>query len=79
MNIPESRVASDQAVSIADTGVVFNKVIVDAISTSIGTGRKTATVSFSGKSGADVMRTLQELKQKGYRVTQSDTNWTVTW
>lgn len=79
MNIPDARLASDQVSAGRETGLAFNKVLIDAISTSIGAQSNTATVSFSGKAGADVMRTLQELKQKGYRVTQSGTNMTVTW
>lgn len=81
MIIPDARTASDMtnASIMNDTNVSLNKTILDAINTSIGNKSKTATVSFSGKSGMDVMNGLQELRRKGFNVTQSGTNLTINW
>jgi len=81
MNLPDARLASDStAANISgDTSVAFQKVTLDAISTSIGNKTNSATISCSGKAGADVMATLQELMRKGYKVTRSGTYLTISW
>lgn len=81
MNIPDARQTSDAVAAgkAGDTAVGFIKVVSDAITTAIGSKLNSATVSFSGKSAPDVMAQLQELKRKGYRVSQSGTDWTVSW
>lgn len=81
MNIQDARSTQDAVAAgrAGDTMVPFQKVISDAIATSIGNKTNSATISFSGKAGADVMRSLQALKEKGYKVAQSGTDWTITW
>lgn len=78
MEIPGARQTADAAVN-ADSSVVMNKVIVDALSIAVGNKASTTTISFAGKGGADVMRALQELRQKGFKVTTSGTNFVVSW
>lgn len=79
--IPDARTTQDaiQAGNAGDTNVGFSKLVADAINTAIGNKATTATLSFSGKAGADVMQALQELRRKGFRVAQASTNWTITW
>jgi len=81
MNLPDARTTQDSiaAGKSGETMVAFQKVVSDAITTAIGNKGSSATVSMSGKAGADVMHTLQDLRSKGYKVTQSGTDWTVTW
>jgi hypothetical protein len=78
MNIPDARQANDQSIA-GDSHAAFLKVVIDAIDSSVGSKTNSATISFSGKAGADVMNTLGELKRKGYKVSQSSTNWTISW
>jgi hypothetical protein len=77
-SIPEARTVADQTAA-GDTHTAFIKTVTDAIDTSVATRGSSATISISGKSAADVMNTLSDLKRKGYRVAQSGTNWTVSW
>ncbi len=81
MSIPTARETQDAiaAGNANDTSVAFEKTVADAVTTAIGNKATSATVSFSGKSGADVMGILQELRRKGHKVAQSGTNWTITW
>lgn len=81
MNIPDARTTQDSvaAGNAGDTMIVFQKVVSDAITTAIGTKSTSAAVSFTGKAGADVMASLQNLRNKGYKVAQSGTSWTITW
>lgn len=81
MDIPHARESSDStnASKAGDTSVALAKVVTDAITTSIGTKTATATFSVSGKQAMDVMATIQDLRRKGYRVSQSGTDFTITW
>lgn len=81
MSIPDARASSDQtnAGKAGDTSVALEKVVTDAIATSVGTKTASATFSVSGKQASDIMATIQDLKRKGYRVTQSGTDFTITW
>lgn len=81
MNIPDARTAQDSVTAgkAGDTMVAFQKVVSDAIITSIGNKTNSATISTRNKSGRDVMRALQDLKTKGFTVSPSGTDWTVTW
>lgn len=78
MNIPDARQANDQSAA-GDTHAAFIKIVIDAIDSSVGNKTNSAVISFNGKQGSDIMNTLGELKRKGYRVSQSGTNWTISW
>lgn len=81
MNIPDARVASDSTIAgkAGNTTVALEKVVGDAITTAIGAKDVSATFSIVGKNASDVMAIHQELRRKGYKVSQSGTNVTLTW
>lgn len=82
MVIPDARASADatNANIGGDTSVVLIKSAVDAISTAVGNKTNTATITISGKSGSDIMVVLQQLKQKGYKVTNnSGSTLSVSW
>jgi len=81
MIIPSARSVQDSisASGNGDTSIAFLKVVSDAISTAVGTKSNSATVSVSGKQGPDVMATIQDLRSKGYRISGSSTNLTISW
>lgn len=79
--IPDARQAQDSvaAGNAGDTSISFEKSVIDAMSTSIGNKSRTATVSMSGKTAADIMAVYQELRRKGHGVTLSGSNMTINW
>ncbi len=81
MIIPDARSTSDMtnANKNLETGVAFTKVVIDAINTSVGSKTNSATFSVSGKAGADVMSAIQDLRRKGFKLTQVGTDVTVSW
>jgi peptidoglycan hydrolase-like protein with peptidoglycan-binding domain len=80
MNIPDARSTQDalSANLKNSTDVALTKVVVDAISTAVGAKANSATFSTLNKSGEDVMRVVQDLRRKGYKVDRSGTNITVS-
>ncbi len=81
MIIPDARIISDltNANKANDTNASFNKTITDALNVGAMNKTNSATISFSGKQAMDVMDGLSELKRRGYNVTQTGTNFTITW
>jgi hypothetical protein len=78
MFIQDARMSSDFSAA-GDSSAAFAKVVLDAISTSVGLKSNTATFSTSGKTGADVMAVLQDLRRKGYKVSATGSNVTISW
>jgi predicted membrane GTPase involved in stress response len=78
MNIPDARQVSDN-ISAGDTSAALTRSMVDSLSTAVGNKASSMTFSVSGKTAADVMAVISEMRRKGYKITGSGTTLTISW
>lgn len=79
----DARTCQDLCTNINSSNHTFKQAVASAIMTAMGSGLRTATISTTGKTGADVLNVMSMLNSNilGYsaKLSGSGANMTVTW
>jgi hypothetical protein len=81
MILPSARETADLVASAlaGNTAALLEVVMLTGLMSGVGSTAGSGSFSVSGYGGKDVLKLIQDLRNKGYYVTQSSTTVTIYW